>query len=450
MAEADPNAPTNVPVVPGRSAQRLVLVWGDATLSQDLPDRGTWVVGRGDEATLRVSHHSVSRLHARLVASDGRLTIEDLGSYNGTFIAGRRVEKGVAADVPAGALVEIGSALLLVQGPSLAAAPAPLASTLRDPVMAQVYEVLDVAAASKLSILLLGETGVGKEVLAAHVHARSARAAGPFVRVNAAALAESLLEAELFGYERGAFTGATQSKAGLLESADGGTLFLDELGEMPLSTQAKLLRVVESNEVLRVGSSRPTRIDVRFVAATNRDLHADISAGRFRADLYFRLEGVTVRVPPLRDRPKDIVHLAQILATAAALEQGKAPPRLTDAALATLVRYPWPGNVRELKNLVARAVLFCRSGIVDAAELRFEPVVSLPPPSGATRPTSETPAAPTWPPPAKGLSEEHARVLDALEKCAGNQTRAARMLGLSRAQLISRLNAMGVPRPRRS
>jgi transcriptional regulator with PAS, ATPase and Fis domain len=449
MAELDPNAPTNVPVQPGKRAQRLVVVWGDATLSHDLPDSGTWVVGRGDEATLRVNHHSVSRLHARLVANGGRLTIEDLGSSNGTFVAGRRVDKGVATDVPAGALVEIGSALLLVQGPSLAAAPAPAAAPSRDPVMAQVYDVLDVAAASKLSVLLLGETGVGKEVLAAHVHARSARAAGPFVKVNAAALAESLLEAELFGYERGAFTGATQSKAGLLESAHGGTLFLDELGEMPLATQAKLLRVLESGEVVRVGSTKPVRIEVRFVAATNRDLHADISAGRFRADLYFRLEGVTVRVPPLRDRPKDIVHLAHALSAAAALEQGKATPRLTDAAVAALIRHSWPGNVRELKNLVARAVLFSRSEIIDAADLRFEPVVTLPPPSAPARP-SETPAAPTWPPPAKGMSEEHARVLEALEKCAGNQTRAAKMLGLSRAQLISRLNAMGVPRPRRS
>jgi DNA-binding NtrC family response regulator len=463
IVDEDANAPTKVPLTSGGNRHRLVLVWGDSTLSQEIPERGTWLVGRGEEATLRVNHHSVSRLHARLVASDGALTLEDLGSSNGTFIAGRRVAKGVETRLPEGALVEIGTALLLVQGPAPPAL-APLAvgsSPSPDAVMAQVYEVLDVAAASKLSVLLLGETGVGKEVLAAHVHTRSPRAAGPFVKVNGAALTESLLEAEFFGYERGAFTGATQSKAGLLESASGGTLFLDELGEMPLTTQAKLLRVLESGEVLRVGSSRPVRIDVRFVAATNRDLQAAIAAGRFRADLYFRLEGVTVRVPPLRDRPKDIVHLAQRFALSAALEQDKPPPQLTDAVLAMLVRHPWPGNVRELKNLVTRAVLFSRSGRIDAADLSFETVVSpLEAPTtalgGPYAPSAISPdttlpvvssGSATLPPPA--VSSEGARILDALEKCAGNQTRAAKMVGLSRAQLISRLNAMGVPRPRR-
>jgi hypothetical protein len=173
MVEYDANAPTSIPTTTRGARHRLVLVWGDATISHEIPDKGSWVVGRGEEATLRVSHHSVSRLHARLIASPEGLSVEDLGSSNGTFVAGKRIAKGAVTPVPVGTLVEIGSALLLFQGPAPAAAPTSGAPSSPDPVMAQVYDVLAVAAASKLPVLLLGETGVGKEVLAAQVHSRS-------------------------------------------------------------------------------------------------------------------------------------------------------------------------------------------------------------------------------------------------------------------------------------
>jgi DNA-binding NtrC family response regulator len=220
-----------------------------------------------------------------------------------------------------------------------------------DPVMQVLHEQIARAAQSPFSVLLLGETGVGKEVLARELHARSPRAQAPFLELNCAALAPSLLESELFGHEKHAFTGANQARPGLLESADGGTVFLDEIGELPLAVQVKLLRVLDGHKVTRVGGRTARALDVRFVAATNRDLEAEVAIGAFREDLYFRLNGVAFTIPPLRERASEIAPLAERFLRTASQKMNRAEPlRLGQQALSCLERHSWPGNVRELRN----------------------------------------------------------------------------------------------------
>ena len=219
-------------------------------------------------------------------------------------------------------------------------------------------------ARANINVLLLGETGVGKEVLARAIHAHSPRSKGPFLGINCAALAESLLESELFGSEKGAFTGAL-ARPGLFEAAGGGTVFLDEIGELPLGTQAKLLRVLEERKVTRLGSTRHASIDVRFVSATNRDVEADSRQGRLRPDLYFRLNGVALTIPPLRDRPREIDALAASFLSAACQDlERTSPPAISPAALELLRRHAWPGNIRELRNVIERAAVMCTESTI--------------------------------------------------------------------------------------
>ena len=344
-----------------------------------------------------------------------------------------------------------------------------------------------------INVLILGETGVGKEVLARRIHELSPRSARPLLCVNCAAISEGLLESELFGHERGAFTGAVQAKQGLLEGAEGGTVLLDEIGEMPLSIQAKVLRVVETRSVTRVGGLKARIIDVRFMAATHRDLEAEIARGRFREDLYYRLNGVSLMVPPLRERVNEIRPLAQAFVSECAKQSGRAAPKLSSGAYAVLERYAWPGNVRELRNVMERAVMLSNSDVIDLVHLPIERlgrtlplerVSELPPlplrsaptaglgsltapaPSGQTDPQilsvrpgaySFAPAAgvdPDAPPETPvvlepAVEDERARILRALERCAGNQTHAARLLGVSRRTLISRIERYNLPRPRK-
>jgi two-component system response regulator AtoC len=292
--------------------------------------------------------------------------------------------------------------------------------------------------------LILGETGVGKEVLAEEIHRRSGRK-GRFVPLNCAALTETLLESELFGHEKGAFTGAIASKQGLFETADGGTVFLDEVGDLPPATQVKLLRVLEERKVLRVGGLSARSVDVRFIAATHRDVEQDANRGRFRSDLYYRLNGITLTVPPLRQRRADIVPLAErfLLATSHGLKRAT-PPAISAEARAVLVDYAWPGNIRELRNVIERGVLLC-----DGDEL-------LPmhlPPKMISEPVPASPAALETDPRARLLQQieevERTRLVEALRRCGGNQTQAAELLGISRRTLVTRLGEYDLPRPRR-
>jgi len=323
---------------------------------------------------------------------------------------------------------------------------------LLDARMVRLFEKASAIAAGNISVLIIGETGTGKELLAEAIHRNSGRARQTFLRLNCAALAETLLESELFGHERGSFTGAFRAMPGLLETARGGTVFLDEVAEMPASLQAKLLRVIEVGEVLRVGGRRPETVDLRFVSATNRELDTKTSHAGLRGDLFYRLSGAVLRVPPLRERRCEIPEMARLFLTRATRLSGRAPMRLSTAALGWMMEHPWPGNVRELRNLMERVALLCRGAEIDLQDLVDEsspfpptstpgkdaPSASRASGTGAER-TARAADAPT----------ERARIMSALEDCGGNQTRAAHLLGISRATLVRRISSLGLPRPRK-
>ena len=320
-----------------------------------------------------------------------------------------------------------------------------------DPGMVTLYQLIDRVAPSALSVLLLGETGVGKEIIAEAIHRRSRRAEKPFVRLNCAALTESLLESELFGHQKGSFTGADRDKRGLLESAAGGTVFLDEVGELPMGTQVKLLRVLEERAVRPVGAIEVKPIDVRFLAATNRNLDAEIERGAFRQDLFFRLNGITLNIPPLRERQAELEALIDAFVSEAARQVPRAAPRVSAEALAQLRAYPWPGNLRELRNVLERATLLCAGDEITPEHLPAGKIAVLPAAAPRAAPQPVSVGSPTG----LGLKEElealeRQRVLDALQACGGNQTRAAKALGISRNTLLARLGSYGVPRPRKA
>jgi len=267
------------------------------------------------------------------------------------------------------------------------------------------------------------------------VHRASPRRGGPYVCLNCAALSETLLESELFGHERGAFTGAVQAKPGLLETAARGTLFLDEVGELPLATQAKLLRVLETREVARLGSVKPRRIDVRFIAATNRDLEKEVARGAFRADLYYRLNGITLTIPPLRSRLEEIRPLAEPFLRLICRDLGRQPPLLPPASVAHLEAYAWPGNIRELKNVIERAVLLCEGPMLEPQHMPLER------PLTESQKLTSSGAGPA--------RNERDRIVEALASCAGNQSRAAKMLGIPRRTFVTKLDAYRIPRPKK-
>jgi two-component system, NtrC family, response regulator AtoC len=530
---------------------RLVVVNESGSSSHALPSSGAVVLGRGEDATLRLDDAAASRRHAVLhLGSVVRL--EDLGSANGTTVRGRKLASGEAVDVQPGDSIELGTSLAVLQTDELSAsttpwtlvthtrfmeavrgtkppfgvvrlqvlaapglaqrvlsaelsahdtvatfgpgqfevlvpgraseattrlmeglsaklvaagarvragcASAPVDGTdadhllaacaapssqpapgflVRDDAMVSISRLMDRVAPSQINVLLLGETGVGKEVLASELHRRSKRSAGPFVKLNCAALTESLLESELFGHEKGAFTGAVKQKQGLLETAKGGTVFLDEVGELPESLQAKLLRVLEERKVLRVGGTTPEPIDVRFVFATNRDLEAEVERGAFRRDLFYRINGISISIPPLRERVGEIEPLARQFVAEACERDQRPVPEITPEALAMLKSWPWPGNIRELKNVMERALLLAGDGPVGPEALAID----------------------GHEPPGKALSgnalkderdaAEKRAVLEALEKTNGNQTKAAELLGISRRTLVNRLTAYGMTKPRK-
>jgi DNA-binding NtrC family response regulator len=302
--------------------------------------------------------------------------------------------------------------------------------------------------ASDSPILVVGETGVGKDVLARTLHARSRRAARPYIALNCAAFTEALFESELFGHERGAFTGANQAKTGLLEAAAGGTVFLDEIGEMPMGLQAKMLRVVENREVLRVGALQPKPIDVRFIFATNRDLQHEIEAKTFRADLFFRIGGITLAIPPLRERVDDIAPLAAHFIEQTSKRLGRAAPRLPPETVRFLEGHTWPGNVRELKNVIELAVLAPEGDAIHPANLHIGRYIPVEAGAKSTKPAQAPPPSVRAMPPSGDLTERE-RILEALEKCVWNQSEAAKLLGMGRRTLINRLEQYNIPRPRK-
>jgi DNA-binding NtrC family response regulator len=287
------------------------------------------------------------------------------------------------------------------------------------------------AAASDIPVLFEGESGVGKEVFARALHAASPRGGGPFVAVNCGALPEALVEAILFGHERGAFTGAVEKRAGRFVEAEGGTLFLDEIGELPLQAQVKLLRALQEREVEPVGADRPRRVDIRVLAATNRDLRREMAEGRFREDLYYRLSAFPVRIPPLRARREDIPPLAASLLEEIAAEDGdSAPARLSDDALRVVVAAPWRGNVRELRNTLHRAKVLSGGGVIAPAHL----VLDVPPDE----------PAPTDPDVLTLAEVEAAHIRFALESCGWRISETARRLGIGRSTLYRKMSELGL------
>jgi len=434
----------------------LAVLIGDELRIFDLSAGSEVSLGRDAINQIQIDHPSVSRRHAVLHLGPP-LVIEDLGSANGTFVhdgtplggAGgterlRRLGlEGV--ELAVGESVQLGAVSAVVRHRRTAPTEGMI---VRDPSLQAVYAQAERAAAAPISVILLGETGVGKEVLARFIHGRSPRAARPFVGINCAAFSEALLEGELFGYEKGAFTGAAQARPGLFEAADGGTLFLDEVGEIAQATQAKFLRVLEERAVLRVGARKPRSVDARFIAATNRDLEAEVRAGRFREDLFYRLNGLSLAIPPLRERLGELESLARSFVHASCRQLERAPLELSPETLRLLHLHRWPGNVRELKNVMERAVVLC-------AESRIGPEYL---PASFTAAAAIAGPAPTSPEQAPDLDLEHfqvqletlqrARVVEALRQCGGNQTQAAKLLGVARRTLVAQLVQLGIPRPR--
>ncbi len=563
----------------GSGTRYRLLVFSQETVStHPLPEHGEVVIGRADDVDIKIDVPAISRRHARIHVGPP-MTIEDLGSSNGTRVRGQALRHGEVTTLGPGDAIELGSVTVIVQratatadkrprrlwthdyfegrleeecsraaetglpfsvmrvrlegtaspavvqealadvigptdvvasygpgeyevlllgknGEAAAAVAQRLEADLRsrgapvtlgigawgrdgkdpdalleracaalqgevqpgsarqivvkDPQMAHLHQLVERIAQGNISVILMGETGVGKEVFAEAIHRASPRAAAPFLRLNCAALSETLLESELFGHEKGAFTGAIKSKAGLLESANGGTVLLDEVGELPMSIQVKLLRVLEQREVMRVGDVKTRPIDVRFVAATNRDLEAEVKKGTFRQDLFFRLNGISLVIPPLRERQSEIEGLARHFIAQACKAMGRATePTLTPEALDLLKSYRWPGNIRELRNVIERAVVLCTDRTIGVDLLPVEKL------SGTllTAPPSGIRAAPDLAEArAKGTpayEAERRRILEALEKCGGNQTEAAKLLGISRRTMLTRLDTYAIPRPRK-
>jgi two-component system response regulator FlrC len=299
-------------------------------------------------------------------------------------------------------------------------------------------------AHTETTVLLTGESGTGKEVVARFIHQGSRRKHGPFVAINCAALPDQLLESELFGHERGAFTGAVATKPGRIEQATGGVLFLDEVGEMAPAVQAKMLRVLEEREFQRLGGTRASRADIRVIAATNRDLHAAMRRGEFREDLYYRLGVFEIALPPLRHRPEDILDLADVFLAEIGATVGRPAAGLDSDAKAQLLAYAWPGNVRELRNAIERAVILADGGVIRREHLPVTPPAALAAQGAASAAGAALASAPL---PASGINLdelERSLIVKALAQARHNKTRAAKLLGLTRAQLYSRIDKYGL------
>ncbi len=402
-------------------------------------------IGRAEDSTIPVDHESVSRKHAQLRLNDGEFLVEDLGSRNGTRLNGEKIVSATKA-ASGGDVIRVGPVDIVVVSVALRTPEQPSAEAeaksegvdgviVADPVMVGVFQRVRRLATMPTTVLIAGETGVGKEVVASLIHRWSARSSAPFVRINCASLPEHLLEAELFGHEKGAFTGADRRKIGFFEAANGGTLLLDEIGELGLLTQAKLLRALENRVIIRVGSTAEIPIDVRLICATHRNLQEEVAAKRFREDLYYRVNAFTLEIPPLRERPVEVELLANLFAKDLAARASVPTPRVSSEALASLTGYAWPGNVRELRNAIDHAVVLADRGVILPVHL-----------PEAVRKAPPRPAVADAPATMRSKVEEIERdtLQQSLAAHGGNQTKTAEALGISRRTLIYKMKRLGI------
>jgi DNA-binding NtrC family response regulator len=425
---------------------KLVVVAGPEE-GIEVPLAGPCEIGSDPACELVLADASVSRRHARVSLERGRIVVKDLGSRNGTFVGEARVKQ---AEVGLGAVLRLGRSQVAIQPRwQLREVPPSSSRTFGELfgeslAMREIFAVLERVARSDVTMLVEGESGTGKELVARSIHKASPRASGPYVVFDCSAVPSELAESELFGHKKGAFSGATSDRAGAFQQANGGTICLDELGELPLDLQPKLLRVLESREIRSVGDDTSRAINVRVIASTNRDLHAEAQRGRFRTDLLYRLDVVKIRIPPLRNRPEDIPGLV------ARLLDGKLPAGDTIEGdnLKRLVGYTWPGNVRELRNTLARAVAM--SAGADGRSAPFAKLVfNLGPAS--TAPTTigtELPGVSQHVP----YKEAKAQLLESFDRAyfgallrrfPKNIQRAAAAAGLSRKHLYELLRRTG-------
>jgi DNA-binding NtrC family response regulator len=415
-------------------------------------------LGRDRACDVVLSAGGVSRKHCVLERTrEGGLVLRDLGSRNGTFVNGERVEK---ARLKEGDKLTVGEATVRVEalkpheeqtadattreiakpvegsGGAAASAASEGAVTFlaETPETKQVLRLIEKAAPTDSTVLVTGESGTGKEVVARLLHARSARRSGPFVDVNCGALAPTLVDAELFGHEKGAFTGADKRREGKLELAKGGTLFLDEIGELALDAQVKLLRVLEERRLVRVGGKEDVAVDFRLVAATHRDLDQLVKEGRFRQDLYYRLEVIRIAVPPLRERRGDVLPLARLFLGRVRQRTGRSVGGFAPEAERRLLEHDWPGNARELRNVVERAVVLGEGSTIAGEDVYIPHAAD----SAFVPPIKEGDSAPLGPPPSLAEVEKKA-VERALRYVNWNKTKAAEILGIRRPTIYEKI-----------
>jgi transcriptional regulator with PAS, ATPase and Fis domain len=416
----------------------LIVRRKDGTEVVSLPPGGA-TIGRSRDSTIAIDDPRVSRNHARIALEGTALVVEDFGSRNGTMIDGAVVSGG-KRPVVSGAVIRVGGASIVVARSTRVDAPVEASElegrhappeivgdiAIADQKMTHVFDLVRKVARTPATVLILGETGTGKEVVAEQIHAQSSRAAKPFVRVNCGAIPEALFESEFFGHEKGAFTGADRRKVGYVEAASGGTLLIDEIGELSVAAQVKLLRVLETHTISRVGGTTEIPVDIRVVCATHRNLQDLVAANRFRADLYYRISSFVIRIPPLRERTSEIPLLISVFAKRFAAQMGEEAPLFEQEVLSAMSAYAWPGNVRELRNVVEHALVMSEGKTVALRHLPGHIVQggSTSTPEGVRSEIAEL---------------ERTRIQEALAKTHGNRTKAAELLGISRRALVYKL-----------
>jgi DNA-binding NtrC family response regulator len=379
-------------------------------------------IGSLDSCDVSIHDPFVSRRHCRLIHRDGRIVLMDLGSTNGTYVDNVRIEQ---VSLPSQGQFRIGKTLIRYRLEREASAIKPIEGASLGPmigkseVMREIFALIERVAPSDATVLVTGETGTGKELVARLLHQMSHRAEKPFVSVNCGAIPASIIESQLFGHERGAFTGAIERMAGLFEQAHGGTLFLDEIGEMPLELQTRLLQVLENHRIRRLGGKEDIDVDFRLIAATNKELQRLVSDQRFRQDLFYRLFVVPINLMSLRERGEDTRLLAEHFA--GEFSPPNAPMRITDEAITKICSHNWPGNVRELRNVIQRSILLSSENVIDAKDITFAPIAM------------------------ESLLEhnleikERETIVAALSQNKGNQTKTARQLGIARTTLCVKI-----------